>query len=209
MTGVQTCALPICPWPFKLFDICGPRGPDLGWKSVRTTSAFRDLRSLSSRHYGDNIKEFHLYNANVSGGNFPAPFAGEMSSCIMTTIFIQSFTQSRRISSGVCTSQNLNSSIFILVSSIVLWHLIFFLPAIKYLPLRCLNLANFSQARGKIWWQQQEQHKREPTTRVSQSTLFTILPLLPQGKLVSQSQPCIWLIIQHLKQTTRNLMHHP
>jgi hypothetical protein len=29
-----------------VFGICGPRGPDLKWKSVRTMSNFHDLRSL-------------------------------------------------------------------------------------------------------------------------------------------------------------------
>jgi hypothetical protein len=65
-----------------------------------------------------------MFHATVSGGNFPAPFAGKMSSCIMYTIFMESFTQSRRISSGVCSRRNLNYSIFIVVSFIVLWHLI-------------------------------------------------------------------------------------
>ena len=43
---------------------------------------------------------------------------------VMYAILMQSSTHARRISSGVCSNQNLNSSIFIVVSSIVPWDLI-------------------------------------------------------------------------------------
>ena len=52
---------------------------------------------------------------------FPAPFAGETNSFVMTTIFMQSPTQSRRISSGVGSGVIWKHTNFVFVSFIVLW----------------------------------------------------------------------------------------
>ena len=99
-----------------------------------------------------------------------------MNSCIMYTIFMQSFMQSQRISSGVCSSRNLYHSVFIVDSFILLWHLILsFCNQISSFELS--QTWYFPQSRRKYFWQQQQQqqqqqHKREPTTRVGPWTLF-------------------------------------
>ena len=152
------------------------------------------------------ITELFKPNQNpVSGGYFPE------SSRIIYTIFIHSFAQSRRTSSGVCWRRNLKYSIFIVVSIKILWHLILY-SCNQTSSFEMSQPCYFSQAKRKILWQQQQQqqqqqHKREPTTRVGPWTLFNISPSLAQDMLVSQSQLLIWLIIQQLKPTTRIQPH--
>ena len=81
--------------------------------------------------------------------------------------------QSQRISSEVYSRRNLNKSIFIVVSFIVLWHSTLY-SCNQTSSFEMSQPCYFSQARRKICWQQQQQ-KREPTTRVSWWTLFQFL----------------------------------
>ena len=87
--------------------------------------------------------------ASISGGNFPASFAGETNSFVMTTIFIQSPTQSRRISSVVGSGKIRKTQILFLFHSL-LFDVGACPLAIKQLHLLCLNLASFLMSGQKL-----------------------------------------------------------